>query len=122
MTIDKVLDLGANVDIQTAVGALLAMTECARVERWIQFPASLLVVLVCQDDPKSAAVLYVLDRKTNTWFVIDFEDQQFGGYSVENCKQLLEDCGLLSLIEWPGLLRCGVNWVLQPGEQPTAVA
>jgi len=122
MTIDNVLDLGPNVDVPTAVGTLLAMTECARIERWIQFPASILVVLVCQDDPKSAAVLYFLDRKTNTWLVIDFEDQQFGGYTVENCNQLLEECGLLSLIERPGLLRSGLNWVLQPGEQPTAVA
>ena len=30
-------------------------------------------------DPDSGAV-YVLDRKKGTWYAVDFEDEQFGGY------------------------------------------
>lgn len=121
MTIDKVLDLGPKIELEIAVGALLAVAECARIQRRIQFPAAVLIILMCQDDPASAT-FYLLDRKTGVWLVIDFEDRQFGGYSLENCTQLIEECGLLSLVERPGLLRSGLNWVLQPGEQPTAVA
>jgi len=32
-------------------------------------------------DPESGA-LYVLDRKPGTWYSVDFEDEQFGGNSV----------------------------------------
>jgi len=44
-------------------------------------PASVLLFLLVPDDPDSGAV-YVLDRKKGTWYAVDFEDEQFGGYSV----------------------------------------
>jgi hypothetical protein len=54
-------------------------------------------------DPESGAV-YVLDRKIGTWYSFDFEDEQFGCYSVSQFEKLLKDYKFLDLIERPGLL------------------
>src|SRR5271166_1097674 len=57
-----------------------------------------------------------------TWYVVDFEDEQFGGYSVSQLEMLLRDCNFLDLIERPGLWRSGLRWVVLPGMRPeTAV-
>jgi hypothetical protein len=40
-------------------------------------------------NPDSGAV-YVLDRQKGTWYAVDFEDEQFGGYSVS--QHLYFDC------------------------------
>jgi hypothetical protein len=40
-----------------------------------------LLFLCAPGDPESGAV-YVLDHKPGTWYLVDFEDEQFGGYSV----------------------------------------
>ncbi|HEY4960998.1 MAG TPA: hypothetical protein VII29_09085, partial [Terriglobales bacterium] len=84
-------------------------------------PASVLLFLLAPGDPGSGAV-YVLDRKKGTWYAVDFEDEQFGGYSVSQLETLLKDCNFLDLIERPGLLRSGLRWVVLPGTRPeTAV-
>ena len=62
----------------------------------------------------------VLDRKKGTWYSVDFEDEQFGGYSVSQLEVLLKDCKFLDLIERPGLWRMGLAWVLSPGKLPEA--
>ncbi|HLJ89861.1 MAG TPA: hypothetical protein VKZ53_23840 [Candidatus Angelobacter sp.] len=121
MTISIALELDESTNINGAVQALLATTEKARIEKWIEFPAAVLVILTHPDDPGSAA-FYVLDRRWNAWLAIDFDDGQYGGYTIEQCHQLMHECGLLSLIEKPGLLTSGLNWMLNPGEQPVAVA
>jgi len=36
---------------------------------------------VITGDPASG-VVYVLDREKGTWYSVDFEDEQFGGYSI----------------------------------------
>jgi hypothetical protein len=51
---------------------------------------------------------------------VDFEDEQFGGYSVSQLEKLLKDCKFLDLIERPGLWRAGLQWVVRPGMQPEA--
>jgi hypothetical protein len=61
-----------------------------------------------------------LDRQNGTWYAIDFEDEQFGGYSVSQLEELLKDCKFLDLIERPGLWRTGLPWVLSPGKPPEA--
>ncbi|HEX8892141.1 MAG TPA: hypothetical protein VF783_02400 [Terriglobales bacterium] len=53
---------GIGVDLQTAVAALLKVTENVEIVRWIEFPASVLLFLFVPGDAASAAV-YVLDRK-----------------------------------------------------------
>jgi hypothetical protein len=65
-------------------------------------PASVLLFLCVPRDPESGAV-YVLDHKNGTWYSLDFEDEQFGGYSVAQFENLLTDCRFLDLIERPGL-------------------
>jgi hypothetical protein len=77
------------------------------------------VFLVVPGDPGSGAV-YILDRNKGTWYAVDFEDEQFGGYTVVQLEQLLRECGFLALVERPGLWRGGLVWSLEPGMPPEA--
>jgi len=121
MMIEPVVQLGPGVDLQTAVAALIKVTENVEIVRWIELPASVLLFLLVPGDPESGA-FYVLDRKKGTWYALDFEDEQFGGYSVSQLEELLKDCKFLDLIERPGLWRAGLQWVVLPGMRPeTAV-
>ena len=76
-------------------------------------------VPVGPSDPESGAV-YVFDRKAGIWYVVDFEDEQFGGYATTHFDVLLKDCKFLDLIERPGLWRTGLPWVVLPGSAPEA--
>ena len=121
MMIEPVVKVGLGVDVQTAVAELLKLSENVEIVRWIELPASVLLFLLVPGDPDSGAV-YVLDRKKGTWYAVDFEDEQFGGYSVSQLEMLLKDCNFLDLIERPGLWRSGLRWMVVPGMQPeTAV-
>ena len=111
------VDLGA--DLQSTVAALIKVAENVEIVRWIEFPASVLLFLLVPGDPDSGAV-YVLDRKKGTWYAVDFEDEQFGGYSVSQLEMLLNDCKFLDLIERPGLWRAGLPWLVLPGTVPEA--
>jgi len=44
--------------------------------------------------------------------------EQFGGYSVSQLEELLNDCKFLDLVERPGLWRTGLPWVVVPGKPP----
>jgi hypothetical protein len=101
--------------IDPAIAALLAITENAHPIRWVEFPASVLLFASVQNDPESGA-FYVFDRRTSTWFWIDFEDQQNGGYSVSDFDLLIHEYDFLSLVERPGLLRATLGWLLEPGK------
>ena len=78
-----------------------------------------LLFLFVPGDPESGAV-YILDRKKGTWYAVDFDDQQFGGYSVRQLEQLLKECQFLDLIERPGLWRAGLSWWVKRGQRPEA--
>jgi hypothetical protein len=101
------------VSTEPAVAALLAITENAQPVRWIEFPTSILLLVSVQADPESGAV-YVFDRRTSTWFWIDFDDQQYGGYSTSDFDLLVHEYDFLSLVERPGLLRATPGWLLEP--------
>ena len=120
MQIESVLEVSTKANVKVAVGELLALTDHVRIARWIQFPAALFLFLV--EDDRNAGAFYLLDRKTAMWYSIDFEDEQFGGYTIENCQQLVSDCKFLSLVERPGLLRSGLQWTLMVGETPVVLA
>ena len=121
MMVEPVEQVGPGVDLQTAVATLIKVAENVEVVRWIQFPASVLLFLLVPGDPDSGAV-YVLDRKKGTWYSVDFEDEQFGGYSVGQLEILLKECNFLDLVERPELWRKGLQWVVMPGMRPeTAV-
>ncbi len=121
MMISPTLQVQPASDLHTAVAALLKATDQAEIVRWIEFPASVLLFLLVPGDPESGA-LYVLDRKKGTWYALDFEDEQYGGYSVAQLEMLLNECNFLGLVERPGLLRTGLRWVVLPGQLPEARA
>jgi len=104
----------ASSSIEPAITALLAVTENARPARWIEFPASILLFATVPGDPDSGA-FYVLDRKTGSWFWVDFEDQEYGGYSTNDFDLLVQESDFLSLVERPALLRASPGWLLEPG-------
>ena len=119
MMVEPVVRVDPGVDLQTAVAALIKVAENVEIVRWIELPASVLLFLLVPGDPESGA-FYVLDRKKGTWYALDFEDEQFGGYSVSQLEELLKDCKFLDLIERPGLWRAGLPWVVVPGKVPEA--
>ena len=96
-----------------AIAALVTITENAQPVRWIEFPASILLFVSVQGDPESGA-FYFFDRKARTWFWIDFDDQQYGGYSQSDFDLLIHEYDILSLVERPGLLKATPGWILEP--------
>ena len=119
MMVEPVVQFDPCTDLHTAIATLIKVAENVEIVRWIEFPASVLLFLLVPGDPDSGAV-YVLDRKNGTWYAVDFEDEQFGGYSVSQLEMLLKECNFLDLIERPGLWRTGLPWVVTPGMRPEA--
>lgn len=117
MAIAPVLEVSPQPELNGAVTESLKITETAEIIRWIEFPAPVLLFLLVPGDPKSGAV-YILDRKKGTWYAIDFEDDQFGGYSVSQLEQLLRECRFLDLVERPSLWRTGLRWYVESGRSP----
>lgn len=115
MVVAPVLEVNPELELNGAVTALLKTAESAELVRWIEFPLSVLLFLLVPGDPQSGAV-YVLDRRKGTWYSVDFDDEEYGGYSVAQLETLLKECDLLALVERPGLLRTGLPWVLVPGK------
>jgi hypothetical protein len=121
LMIEPLVQVDPTIDLQTAVATLIKVAESVEIVRWIELPASVLLFLLVPGDPDSGAV-YVLDRKKGTCYAVDFEDEQFGGYSVSQLEMLLKDCNFLDRMERPGLWRSGLQWVVSPGTRPeTAV-
>ena len=96
MMVEPILQVNPDPNLETAVAALLEAADTAEIIRWIEFPASVLLFLLVPGDPESGA-LYVLDRKRGTWYAVDFEDEQYGGYSVAQLEMLLNECNFLGL-------------------------
>jgi hypothetical protein len=101
--------------IAEAVDALIVATDKAHVVRWIEFPAAILLFVLVPGNTRSGA-FYVFDRRTNTWLWIDFEDDQYGGYSTSDFDLLVNEYDLLRLVERPALLRADSGWLLEPGK------
>ena len=119
MLVSPIIQMQSTSHLQTAVTALLTATEQPEIVRWIEFPLALLLFLLVPGDPASGAV-YILDRKKGTWYAVDFEDEQFGGYTTAHLERLLRECSFLTLVERPGLWRGGLSWSLEPGKPPEA--
>ena len=120
MTAEAILRVGPRCEVKAAAKALVEATETGEVVRWVEFPAALLVFVVVPGDMKSGTI-YVLDRQPGIWYWVDFEDEEYGGYSRPELERLLRECGFLALVERPGLLRSGLRWVLEPGKGPEVV-
>ena len=117
MTISPVLQLNPKSHLESAVGTLLQAAEQPEIFRWIEFPNSLLLFAIVSGNPQSGAI-YMLDRKSGIWYAIDFDDQEYAGYNVEQFEALLKECSFLSLVERPGLLRSAIPWTLEMGKPP----
>jgi hypothetical protein len=119
MRITPIVEVEPDTELEKAVAAMLRATEQAEIIRWIEFPASLLLFLLTPGDAESGAI-YVLDRMQGIWCAVDFDDQQYGGYSASHFEQLLRQCNFLDLMECPGLWRPDLSWSVEPGTRPAA--
>ena len=81
LMVEPILQIAPGSDAQTSVDRLIKVTENVEIICWMEFSNSLLLFLLVHGDPESGAV-YVLERKKGTWYSVDFEDEQFGGYSA----------------------------------------
>jgi len=100
-----------------AVKTLLDVSENPRIEKWVQFPKALFVFLVVPEDPESGA-FYVYDRRLRIWFLLDFDDEKFGGYTVSDFDRLVRECRFLDIVERPYLLTGKNRWIVEPGLRP----
>jgi hypothetical protein len=98
-----------------AVITLTKATDETQAVRWMEFPAAVLLFVIVTGDPQSGAV-YILERKTGTWFWVDFEDEQYGGYSISDFDLLVQEYDFLSLVERPSLLKATAGWLLEAGK------
>ena len=114
-----VVQFDPGVDLPAAVAALIKATEKVEIERWIELSAAVLRSYSCPG-ARIPERSYVLDRKKGTWYPVDFEDEQFGGYRLAQLESLLNDWKFLDLIERPGLWRTGSPCVVLPGAAPAA--
>jgi hypothetical protein len=112
--------LDAGKELEVAVAELLAATDYPEIARWIQFPRGLMLFLLVPGDTGSGAV-YVYDRCDGIWYWVDFQDQNYGGYSLAELDVLLGRCYFLRLVENPRCLRRS-EWFVSPGQSPQAAA
>jgi hypothetical protein len=112
--------LDAGKELEVAVAELLAVGDYPEIARWIQFPRGLMLFLMVRGDARSGAV-YVYDRCDGIWYWVDFQDQNYGGYSLADLQVLLDRCHFLRLVENPRCLRRS-EWFVRPGQIPQAVA
>src|SRR5580658_206773 len=82
----KDLGLDRNVGLDEASRGLAERSE-AQIVRWVQFPAGALFFTLVPEDAESGAV-YVFDRQTGVFYLIDFHDQKWGGYSLAEYETL----------------------------------
>lgn len=115
-SVSKLLVLRREEPLESAVAKLLGITDGAEIARWVQFPRALLLFVVVPGDPESGA-FYLLDRKSGTWYWVDFDDQKYGGYSEEDFECLMKACRFARLVEQPQLLGT-CRWRLTPEEGP----
>jgi hypothetical protein len=113
MKAQPILKVMPTCSVQEAVRSLIEATEGAQPVRWLEFPTAVLLLLSITGDSQSGA-FYALDRKTGSWLWVDFEDDQYGGYSAPDFDLLVHEYDFLSLVERPALLRADAGWLLEP--------
>ena len=106
MQVTQMLPLSKLETLDEAVAKLLEFAEYPKLLRWIQFQTAL-VVFLAHDDSLDSGAVYVYDRKRCMWLWVDFDDQNYGGYSPSEFDALISQCHFLRLVASPGLLRIG---------------
>ena len=99
----KDLGLDCNVGLDEASRGLAERSE-AQIVRWVQFPAGALFFTLVPEDAESGAV-YVFDRRTGVFYLLDFHDQKWGGYSLAEYETLERRFSLTVLAQQPWLLK-----------------
>jgi len=122
MNVVPILDLGKSPrdggsSVDSAVARLLEVTDHPTIAKWIQMPRAVFVFLVVPGDPESGA-FYVYDRRTCVWFWVDFEDEKFGGYAVDDFERLVRECRFLDLVERPQAMTGPSRWLIRSGACP----
>jgi len=97
-------DLGfeGTVSLDQASRGLAELSE-AQIVRWVQFPAGALFFVLVRGDPNSGA-LYVFDRRTGVFYSLDFNDQNWGGYSLAEYEVLERAYRISRFAQRPWLL------------------
>jgi len=121
MQVTQMFAMGRRETVDGAVGKLLEFADYPRVLRWYQFTTAL-VVFLAHDDARDCGAIYVYDRKRCEWLWIDFNDQNYGGYSPSEFDVLINQCHFLRLVEAPRLLGPGAQWFVAPGQRPQGLA
>jgi hypothetical protein len=117
LKVSQIFGLTKLESVDQAVAKLLEFAEHPKILRWIQFPTALVVFLAHADAPECGAV-YVYDRKKCVWIWVDFDDQNYGGYSPSEFDLLIEQCHFFQLAESPALLTSTVQWLVTAGQSP----
>jgi len=60
--IEPLVQVDPGGDLQSAMAALVKVTETVEIVRWIEFPASVLLFLLVPGDPDSGAVYVLIAR------------------------------------------------------------
>ena len=117
MRVTKLFKLSKLEAVDEAVAKLLEFAEYPKIFRWFQFPTVLVVFVAHADLPDYGAV-YVYDRKKCVWLWVDFNDENYGGYSPSEFDVLIEQCHFFKLAESPWLLTSPVQWQVTAGQSP----
>jgi hypothetical protein len=82
----------------------LAERSEAQIIRWVQFPAGALFLVMVPGDPGSGAV-YVFERRSGVFYSVDFDDQNWGGYSLAEYEVLERTHRISRFAQRPWLLK-----------------
>jgi hypothetical protein len=52
---------------------------------------------------------------------VDFDDQNYGGYSPAQFDVLINQCHFFRLVESPCLFESPVRWSVMPGQRPAVL-
>ncbi len=114
----QILALSKKEKLDEAVAKLLEFADYPKILHWIQFPTAAVVFLAHDDAPNSGAI-YVYNRKRCVWLWVDFNDQNYGAYSLSEFDVLINQCHFFRLAESPRLLDSPVQWLVTLGQKPT---
>ncbi len=107
----------SRASLETAVARLLDLTDHPTIAKWVQSSKALSVSRVLPGNPESGA-FYVLDRRRTVCYWVDFEDENFEGYTLRDLDQLVRECRSLDIVQRPHLLQSPNGRVVQPGLRP----
>ena len=120
LKVSKMLSLSELETLDQAAAKLLEFAEYPQVLRWFQLPTALVVFVAHAECPQDGAV-YIYDRKRCVWLWVDFDDQNYGGYSPAEFDCLIDRCHFLRLAASPSQLGSPVQWLVTPGQRPTVL-